>query len=76
VRTFAPFVAGAGKMNYGKFIKFNFFGAFFWVTLFTLGGYFLGNLPIVKENFHYMVLLIILVSIVPIFWEIIKAKKK
>ena len=73
VRTFAPFVAGIGKMNYGKFIMFNFIGGVVWTALFTFGGYFLGNIPIIKENFHYMVLIIIAVSLVPIIFEIIKA---
>jgi len=75
VRTFAPFVAGVGKMNYGKFISYNFFGGLAWVTIFTMGGYFFGNIPIVKENFHYMVVGIILISVVPIVIEVVKAKK-
>jgi membrane-associated protein len=74
VRTFAPFVAGIGKMNYKKFIYFNFIGGFLWVTLFTMGGYFLGNLPFFKANFHYMVLLIIGFSLVPVLWEVVKHK--
>lgn len=76
VRTFAPFVAGVGKMNYGKFIIYNAVGGFVWVTLFTLGGYFLGNIPVIKENFHYLVLIIVAVSVVPIVVEIIKAKRE
>jgi membrane-associated protein len=76
VRTFAPFVAGVGKMNYGKFIMFNALGGLVWVSLFTLGGYFLGNIPVIKENFHYLVLIIVAVSIVPIIIEVIKAKKE
>jgi membrane-associated protein len=73
VRTFAPFVAGVGKMNYGKFLIFNLIGGTVWTALFTFGGYFLGNIPIIKENFHYMVLIIIAVSLVPIIVEIIRA---
>jgi len=76
VRTFAPFVAGVGKMNYGKFISYNFLGGFLWVALFTLGGYFFGSLPFVKENFHYVVLLIIAISILPMIWEFIKARQE
>jgi membrane-associated protein len=76
VRTFAPFVAGVGKMKYLKFLSFSLIGAFLWVSLMLLGGYFLGNIPIIKTNFHYMVLLIIFVSILPIIFEIFKSKKK
>jgi len=76
VRTFAPFVAGVGKMDYKNFITYNFVGGLAWVSIFTLGGYFFGNIPIVKENFHYMVVGIILISVVPIVMEIVKAKKK
>lgn len=75
VRTFAPFVAGVGKMNYGRFISFNFFGGLAWVTLFLLGGYFFGNIPFIKENFHYVVVGIILVSVVPIGIEWWKGKR-
>jgi membrane-associated protein len=75
VRTFAPFVAGIGKMYYGKFLAFSIIGAISWVALFIFGGYFLGNIPIIKANFHYMVLLIIVVSVLPIIVEIIRAKR-
>jgi len=68
-------VAGIGKMNYGKFLLFSLVGSFLWVSLFIWGGYFLGNIPIIKNNFHYTVLLIIVVSVVPIIWEILKAKR-
>lgn len=76
VRTFAPFVAGIGEMNYGKFILFNGIGGLAWVSLFTFGGYFFGNLPVIKENFHYMILGIIAFSILPILWEVVKHKMK
>jgi membrane-associated protein len=76
VRTFAPFVAGVGKMHYGQFISYNFFGGLLWVTLFTFGGYFFGNLPIIKNNFHTAIFVIIFLSILPAIIEYIKHKKE
>lgn len=75
VRTFAPFVAGLGKMDYKKFIYYNISGGFVWVFGFTLLGYFFGNMPVVKENFSLAVIAIILLSVVPIFWELVKARR-
>lgn len=74
VRTFAPFVAGVGKMHYSKFILYNATGGAAWVFAFTLAGYFFGNIPKVKENFSFVILAIILISVVPIFIEYFKAK--
>lgn len=65
VRTFAPFVAGVGKMSYKKFISFNAIGGVAWVFLFSLGGFFFGNMAIVKQNFSMVILAIIFVSILP-----------
>lgn len=76
VRTFAPFVAGIGKMPYLKFLTFSVIGSLLWNTLFIFGGFFLGNIPIMKANFEYVVLMIIGVSVMPIGWEIMKAKMK
>lgn len=76
VRTFAPFVAGIAKMTYGHFIAYNVIGGVAWVTLFTWGGYFFGNLPFVKANFEYVVLLIIIISIAPIIIEWLKHSRK
>lgn len=76
VRTFAPFVAGISKMEYKKFISFNLIGGFLWVTLFLWGGYLFGNTKFVKENFHYTVVVIVLISIVPILLEVLKSKTK
>jgi len=75
VRTFAPFVAGVSKMSYKHFIAYNIVGGFAWVSLFLIGGFLFGNIPFVKENFHYVVILIILISVVPIFWEGAKRRK-
>lgn len=72
IRTFAPFVAGVGDMTYGKFLRFNFIGVFLWSTLFIWAGYLFGSLEFVKENFHYVVLGIIFVSVLPILYELYK----
>ncbi len=76
VRTFAPFVAGIGSMEYGKFITYNIVGGAIWVTLFTCLGYFFGNIPVIKENFHYSVMVIIVLSILPIIYEYIQHKRQ
>ena len=76
VRTFAPFVAGVSKMHYGNFILYNIVGGFLWTTGFLFAGYLFGNIPLVKENFHYMVLGIVVISVVPIALEFLKKKKK
>ena len=74
VRTFAPFVAGTGEMNYRRFMYFNVIGAFLWVGLILPAGWFFGNIPIVKENFGIVVLGIIIISILPMVWEVARAK--
>ena len=76
VRTFAPFVAGVGKMHYRGFLIYNFLGGFLWVSIFLLSGYFFGSLPFIKANFHYVVLVIVAISIVPIGYEWMRAKTR
>jgi len=73
VRTFAPFVAGMGRMSYSYFFSYNVFGGIVWVLLFTLAGYFFGNIPFIKSNFEFVIAAIILISILPVIWEAIKA---
>jgi membrane-associated protein len=74
IRTFAPFVAGVGKMKYGKFLSYNATGGLVWVFGFTLLGYFFGNIPTVKKNFTLVILAIIFLSVLPIIIEFVKNK--
>lgn len=75
IRTFSPFVAGVGHMHYRRFLFFDILGGYLWITIFTWGGYFFGNLPIVKNNFHYAILIIIFLSILPGVIEFLKHKR-
>ncbi len=75
IRTFAPFVAGIGRMHYGRFQLFNVGGAVAWVLLFVFGGYFFGNIPLVKNNFGVVTILIILVSLLPIAMVLLQPRK-
>ena len=74
IRTFAPFVAGMGKMNHFKFMLYNFFGALFWVILIVYGSYLFGNIPFIKNNFSLVILAIIIISILPPIIEYIRIK--
>ena len=74
VRTFAPFVAGVGSMTYSKFITYNVVGGIGWVAIFIYGGYFFGNLPFVKNNFSWVIVVIIFLSILPGIIEYIRHK--
>ncbi|GAB3759630.1 DedA family protein [Spirosoma pomorum] len=76
VRTIAPFVAGAGSMNYGTYIKFCIMGAILWVTSISLLGFFFGNFPIVQKNFELVVFGIVGLSVLPIVIEFIKKKSR
>ncbi|HWQ12074.1 MAG TPA: DedA family protein [Roseiflexaceae bacterium] len=75
VRTFAPFVAGVGKMTYRTFITYNVVGGFVWVTLFIFGGYLFGNVPFIKQNFEIVAVVIVLLSVLPMVYEFLKARK-
>lgn len=74
VRTFAPFVAGVGSMTYKKYITYCIAGAILWVSSITLAGFFFGSLPWIKANFEKVVFAIILVSLLPVVFEVIKHK--
>lgn len=75
VRTFAPFVAGVGKMSYAKFAFYNVVGAALWVLLFVGAGYFFGNLPTVRKNFTLVILAIIVISVLPAVIEVWRNRK-
>lgn len=76
VRTFAPFVAGMGKMHYGHFLRYNIIGAMAWVVSLAYLGYAFGNVPLVKNNFGVLVIGIVLVSVIPMAVELIRAQLK
>lgn len=76
IRTFIPFVAGASRMDYKYFLIYNVVGAFLWVMICTLLGYFFGNIPIVKDNFSTVLLLIIFISVLPAIISAVSAKLK
>jgi membrane-associated protein len=75
IRTFAPFVAGIGQMRYGYFITYNIVGGLVWTALFIFGGYFFGNLPFVKNNFSFIIIAIILISVLPAVLEAVRNRR-
>ena len=75
IRTFAPFIAGIGRMSYFRFALYNVLGAIFWVPVFIYAGYFFGNLPIIKQHFSLMIVAIIIISLIPAILEYIKHRR-
>ena len=76
IRTFAPFVAGVGQMRALQFLKFNLLGGIGWVSLFIWGGYLFGNVPIIKNNFGVVTIVIIVVSLLPLLWAALKPSRE
>ena len=76
VRTFAPFIAGVGKMTYLRFFSYNVIGGLLWVSLFLFGGFFFGNIPVIKRNFTLTIFAIIIISILPAVIEVIRQKRQ
>jgi len=75
IRTFSPFVAGLGSMPYNKFIINDIAGAIIWVSIFIYGGFFFGNIPLIKNNFSIVIIVIIIISALPAIIEFIRHKK-
>jgi len=76
IRTFAPFVAGIGKMNYYRFLFYNIIGGLLWILVFLFGGYYFGRIPLIKENLTIVTYIIVVLSILPLIWHLIKRKNK
>jgi len=75
IRTFAPFVAGVGRMSYGRFLGYNLLGGVSWVVLFLWGGYLFGNIPLVKQNFGVVTILIIILSVLPVLSAFLRRRR-
>ncbi len=76
VRTFAPFVAGIGSMSYPRFLMYNVVGGVLWILLFVLGGYFFGNIPIVRRNFTLVIMAIVVLSVMPAVIEFVRQRRQ
>jgi len=75
IRTFAPFMAGVGKMHYPRFLAFNVIGGLLWVLIATLAGYYLGQIPLIRQNFEKALLGVIFISILPLILQVVKARR-
>lgn len=76
IRTFAPFVAGIGRMTYRRFFAYNVSGGLIWVGLFLIAGHYFGNLPFVRKNFTYVILAIIIISMIPLLTEYLRHRRE
>ena len=76
VRTFAPFVAGVGNMDYSRFFLFNVVGGVLWVALFVFVGFLFGNIPFIQENFEWVAVIIVLLSVLPMVYEWLKSRRE
>ncbi len=76
IRTFAPFVAGIGRMNYKRFSIYNIVGSVAWITTFVLGGYYFGNIPVVKQHLTLVILAIIIISVMPGVIEFLRHRRR
>jgi len=75
IRTFAPFTAGLARMDYKKFLSYNIVGGILWVGLVSLGGYLFGNIPVVRDNFFFVIIAIIIISFIPVIVEMLRKKE-
>ena len=76
IRTFSPFVAGLGKMEYSRFVLNDVAGGIIWISIFVFGGYFFGNIPIVQKNFSLVIVVIVVISVIPAISEFVRHKLK
>jgi membrane-associated protein len=76
IRTFVPFLAGIGRMEIGLFLRYNFLGAIFWVIMFVYSGYYFGGIPIIQNNLRWIMLTIVIISLLPIVFQVIKSFRR